>query len=228
VSETVSILGGTGNLGFGLAVRLGVAGYSVCLGSRDPERAQAAAGRARDLIGHDTFTGCLNDDAVARADRLVVAAVPFASHVSILHGIADRWRPGHVLLDTTVPLATAVGGRPIHLVEPWHGSAAQQARAAISGDVAVAAGLHTISAEALRNLDRPLDQDTLICGDRAAKAVVTDALERIDGLRVVDAGSLEMSRLLEGLTPVLIGINIRNKTHAGIQVTHLGAGAAMG
>ncbi|MGY4648233.1 NADPH-dependent F420 reductase [Mycobacterium sp. URHB0021] len=228
MSETVAILGGTGNLGFGLAIRLGVAGYSVCLGSRDPERARAAARRAHDLIGRDNFIGCLNDDAVAQADRLVVAAVPFASHVAILQGVADRWRPGQVLLDTTVPLATAVGGRPTHLVEPWHGSAAQQARAAISGDVAVASGLHTISAAALRNLGRPLDQDTLICGDRAAKAVVTEALECIDGLRVVDAGSLEMSRLLEGLTPVLIGINIRNKTHAGIQVTHLGIGAAMG
>ena len=128
--------------------------------------------------------------------------------------------------DTTVPLATAVGGRPIHLVEPWHGSATQQARSAINDRVALASGLHTISAAALRDLEHPLDQDTLICGDPLAKGVVAAALERIGGLRVVDAGSLEMSRLLEGLTPVLIGINIRHKTHAGIQITHLGARTA--
>jgi NADPH-dependent F420 reductase len=221
VTETVSILGGTGNLGFGLAVRLGAAGFTVCLGSRDAERARDAAARARDLIGGGTFIGCLNVDAVAQADRLIVAAVPFVSHASTLKGVADGWRPGHVLLDTTVPLATAIGGRATHLVEPWHGSAAQQARATIKAEVAVASGLHTISAAALRDLERPLGQDTLICGDRSAKDVVTDVLEHIDGLRVVDAGSLEMSRLLEGLTPVLIGINMRNKTHAGIQVTRL-------
>jgi 8-hydroxy-5-deazaflavin:NADPH oxidoreductase len=221
LNETVSILGGTGNLGFGLAMRLGVAGYMVCLGSRDAARAQQCAQRARELAGADTFIGCLNSDAVARADRLVVAAVPFVSHVATLKSVASQWRPGQVLLDTTVPLATAIGGRPTHLIEPWHGSAAQQARSAIDERVALASGLHTISAAALRELEHPLDQDTLICGDPEAKRVVTSAMERITGLRVVDAGSLEMSRLLEGLTPVLIGINIRNKTHAGIQVTHL-------
>jgi len=219
--ETVSILGGTGNLGFGLAMRLGVAGYTVCLGSRDADRARRAAERAGQLVDRGAFTGCLNSEAVARADRLVVAAVPFASHVETLRSVAGQWRAGQVLLDTTVPLATAVGGRPTHLVEPWHGSAAQQARSAIDERVALASGLHTISAAALRDLAKPLNQDTLICGDVAAKRVVTAAMQRIAGLRVVDAGSLEMSRLLEGLTPVLIGINIRHKTHAGIQVTHL-------
>lgn len=221
--ETVSILGGTGALGFGLALRLGRAGYSVCIGSRDAERARAAAEEACDITGIDTITGGVNQEAVAAADRLVIAAVPFVSHVPVLRSVAEHWRPGQVLLDTTVPLATAIGGRPTHLVEPWHGSAAQQARAAIPVSVGLAAGLHTISATVLRDTGRPLDQDTLICGEKDAKAVVTAALDGIEGLRVVDAGPLEMSRLLEGLTPLLIGINIRNKTHAGIQVTHLHA-----
>lgn len=222
VSETVSILGGTGKLGFGLAVRLGAAGYRVCLGSRDAERAGRAAAEARELVDRGAFVGCLNSEAVTRADRLVIVAVPFVSHVETLRSVAGRWRPGQVLLDTTVPLATAIGGRPTHLIEPWHGSAAQQARSALDDRIGVVSGLHTISAAALRDLARPLDQDTLVCGDSQAKDVVTAALEHIEGLRVVDAGPLEMSRLLEGLTPVLIGINIRHKTHAGIQVTHLG------
>lgn len=223
--ETVSILGGTGSLGFGLALRLGEAGYAVCVGSRDAHRADHAAAQARELVDDGTFVGCLNGEAVTRADQLVIIAVPFASHVATLKSVAPHWRAGQVLLDTTVPLATAIGGRPTHLVEPWHGSAAQQARSAIGDEIGLASGLHTISAAALRDLTHPLDQDTLICGDSRAKVAVTAALERVRGLRVVDAGSLEMSRLLEGLTPVLIGINIRHKTHAGIQVTHLQARA---
>ena len=156
MNETVSILGGTGNLGFGLAMRLGAAGYRVCLGSRDAARADRAARRAAELVDRDAFVGSLNNDAVLRADHLVVIAVPFVSHVETLKSVAAQWRPGQVLLDTTVPLATAIGGRPTHLVEPWHGSAAQQARSAVDDRVAVASGLHTISAAALRDLSRQI------------------------------------------------------------------------
>jgi NADPH-dependent F420 reductase len=222
MTETVSILGGTGNLGFGLAVRLGLAGYSVCVGSRDQKRAEEAAERAADLVPSGAFTGRANVDAVGKADRLVVITVPFASQLATLKSVADSWHPGQVALDATVPLATAVGGRPTQLIEPWHGSAAQQARTVIPDDVGLVAGLHTVSSAALLDVDEALDQDTLICGDdRAAKAIATEVLTSVEGLRVVDAGPLPMSRLVEGITPLLIGINIRNKTHAGIRLTNL-------
>jgi NADPH-dependent F420 reductase len=222
MTETVSILGGTGNLGFGLAVRLGLAGYSVCVGSRDQKRAEEAAERAADLVPSGAFTGRANVDAVGKADRLVVITVPFASQLATLKSVADRWHPGQVALDATVPLATAVGGRPTQLIEPWHGSAAQQARTVIPDDVGLVAGLHTVSSAALLDVDEALDQDTLICGDdRDAKAIATEVLTSVEGLRVVDAGPLPMSRLVEGITPLLIGINIRNKTHAGIRLTNL-------
>lgn len=127
-----------------------------------------------------------------------------------------------VLLDATVPLAPAVGGRPTQIVGLWSGSAAQQAAAAAPAGVGVVSGLHTLSASSLESLDHPLDQDTLICGDsREDKQVVIDLVGTVAGLRVVDAGRLEMSRLVEGLTPLLIGINIRNKTHAGIRIVGL-------
>jgi NADPH-dependent F420 reductase len=222
MTETVSILGGTGNLGFGLAVRLGLAGYSVCVGSRDQKRAEEAAERAADLVPSGAFTGRANVDAVGKADRLVVITVPFASQLATLKSVADSWHPGQVALDATVPLATAVGGRPTQLIEPWHGSAAQQARTVIPDDVGLVAGLHTVSSAALLDVDEALDQDTLICGDdRDAKAIATEVLTSVVGLRVVDAGPLPMSRLVEGITPLLIGINIRNKTHAGIRLTNL-------
>ena len=223
-SGTVSILGGAGNLGFGLAARLGLAGFSVCIGSRDAERAAEAAGRATALAPGATFTGDTNARAVAKADRLVVITIPFASQASTLKSVVDHWRPGQVALDATVPLATAVGGPPTQTLHPWHGSAAEQARAAIPATVGVASGLHTVSAASLLDLRHPLDQDTLVCGDDPdAKAVVSETLRCIDGLRVVDAGRLSMSRLAEGITPLLIGINIRHKAHAGLRLTHLDA-----
>jgi len=222
MTETVSILGGTGNLGFGLAVRLGGAGYSVCVGSRDQQRAEEAAQRAAHLVPSGTFTGSANADAVGKADSLVIITVPFASQLATLKSIADHWLPGQVAMDATVPLATAVGGRPTQLIQPWQGSAAQQARTAIPDHVGLVAGLHTVSAAALLDLDEALDEDTLICGDdRNAKAVATEVLQSVEGLRVIDAGPLPMSRLCEGITPLLIGINIRYKTHAGIRLTHL-------
>ena len=222
MTETVSILGGSGNLGFGLAVRLGQAGFAVCVGSRDPARAEEAAGRAGELVPEAAFTGHINAEAVGRADRLVVVTVPFASQVRTLKSVADYWRPGLVALDATVPLATAAGGRPTQVLQPWQGSAAEQARTAIPADVGLVSGLHTISAACLLDLEHGLDQDTLVCGDdRDAKALVIEVLSGIDGLRTVDAGPLAVSRLVEGITPLLIGINIRHKTHAGIRLTNL-------
>lgn len=222
MKETISILGGTGNLGFGLAVRLGAAGFPVCIGSRHPGRAQESADRAGEVVPNATFTGVTNAEAVGNAPRLVVVTVPFANQLSTLKSVADQWRPGHVVLDATVPLATAVGGRPTQAIQPWHGSAAQQALTALPPGIGLVSGLHTLSAASLLDLSSGLDQDTLICGDdRDAKALVTEVLGHLRGLRIVDAGSLPMSRLVEGITPLLIGINIRHKTHAGIRLTNL-------
>ena len=222
MTETIAIIGGTGNLGFGLAVRLGLAGFSVCIGSRDGQRAEEAATRAQELVPAGSFAGCANPDAAAEAKRMVVVTVPFASQLATLKGLRETWRSDHVVLDGTVPLATAVGGRPTQLIQPWAGSAAEQARSVLPEHVRLVSGLHTISAAVLADVDEPLAQDTLICGDNApAKAVVTELIGAIEGLRVVDAGPLAASRMVEGITPLLIGINMRNKTHAGIQLTNL-------
>lgn len=220
--ETVAILGGTGALGYALALRLGAAGVAVALGSRDPERAREAAARAAATVPGGRFAGEGNAEAAAAADRIVVVAVPFASQAATLRAVAPSLRAGQIVLDATVPLAPAVGGRPTQLLGVWHGSAAQQARAFVPAEVGVVSGLHTLSATTLEHLGEPLEQDTLLCGDdRGDKAAVTALLSRIDGLRVLDAGRLEASRLVEGLTPLLIGINIRNKVHAGLRVTGL-------
>jgi 8-hydroxy-5-deazaflavin:NADPH oxidoreductase len=130
------------------------------------------------------------------------------------------------VVDTTVPLATAIGGRPTTTVGVWHGSAAQQTRALLPGGVGVVSALHSVSAATLTALDRRLDEDVLVCGDRREdKRRASALIERIPGLRCVDCGALELSRFTEQFTPVLISVNRRYKTHAGLRVVGLTRGS---
>ncbi|MDX8152790.1 NADPH-dependent F420 reductase [Patulibacter brassicae] len=216
----VAILGGTGQLGFGLALRLAHAGTGVIIGSRDAARAEEAAHRALGAVPGGDIRGLANDEATAAAAQVVVLAVPFSSQAATLKGLAEVLREDQIVLDATVPLAPAIGGKPTQLVGVWQGSAAQQAQSLVPKGVRVVSGLHTLSADLLADLEHPLDQDTLICGDRKAdKQVVIELLSVIDGLRAVDGGRLEQSRIAESLTAMLIGVNIRHKTHAGIRIT---------
>lgn len=220
-SETVAILGGTGQLGFGLAVRLAKAGVPIVIGSRDAARAHEAAQRATALVPDGEITGDENAAAAAAAGRIVALAVPFASSASTIRSVAEVLREDHIVLDATVPLGPAVGGKPTQLVGVWQGSAAQQTQSIVPKGVRVVSALHTISGASLEDLDARLDQDTLVCGDRKAdKEPVIELIGKIgSGLRAVDAGRLEMSRIVEGLTPLLIGINIRYKAHSGVTIT---------
>lgn len=216
----VAILGGTGALGFGLAKRLAAAGVPIVIGSRDAQRAAEAAKRLLEDVPDADVDDLTNPEAVSAADRLVVLAVPLASQVATLKSVAEQLTEAHIVMDTTVPLAPAVGGRPTQTVGLWAGSAAQQAGANVPRGVGVVSGLHTLSAASLEDLSAQLDESTLICGDRKEhKDYVIDLLRRIEGLHVVDAGRLEMSRHVESITPLLIGINIRYKTHSGIRIT---------
>jgi NADPH-dependent F420 reductase len=219
--QPVSIIGATGALGFGLAIRWGRAGVPVVIGSRDASRAREAADRARALVPDGDFAGLANDEAARRAD-VVVLAVPFRNQSETLTNLRDHLREGQIVVDTTVPLAAAISGRATRLLGVWQGSAAQQAQEMVPDGVRVVGALHTVSSALLRDLDRDLDEDILVCGDRRAdKELVMELVDRIDGLRGVDAGRLEMARLTESLTPLLISINARHKTLAGIKITGL-------
>lgn len=219
-SDAVAILGGTGALGFGLAKRLAAAGVPVVIGSRDAGRAADAAKRLLEDVPDADVSGLSNQDAVGSVGRLVVLAVPLSSQVDTLKSVTENWTEGQILLDTTVPLGPAVGGRPTQIIGLWAGSAAQQAAANVPAGVTVVSGLHTLDAASLADLSKGLSQSTLICGDRKAdKEFVAEILGRVEGLHIVDAGRLETSRLVEGITPILIGINIRYKTHAGVSIT---------
>jgi 8-hydroxy-5-deazaflavin:NADPH oxidoreductase len=221
VSDLVSIIGGSGALGYGLAVRLGRAGVPIAIGSRDAGRAVEAAGKAAAAVPEGSFTGYDNAEAAAAAE-IVFLSVPFRSQSETLTNLKTTLRAGQILVDATVPLAAAVSGKATRTLGVWQGSAAQQAQEMVPEGVRVVSALHTVSAALLGDLDHELDEDILMCGDsKDDKQRVAALIERIDGLRCVDCGKLETARLIEQLTPLLIGINIRYKTHAGIKISGL-------
>ena len=221
VPEPVSIIGASGALGFGLAVRLGRAGSAVTIGSRDPARAEEAAERAREVVPDGSFTG-LGNAAAAAASELVILSVPFRNQSETLNNLREALRAGQLLIDATVPLAAAIGGRATRTLGVWQGSAAQQAQEMVPEDVTVVSALHTVSAAALRDLDHPLDEDVLVAGDRRAdKQRAAALIDAIDGLRCVDCGRLEMARITEQLTALMISVNTRYKTRAGVRITGL-------
>jgi NADPH-dependent F420 reductase len=217
----VCIVGASGALGFGLAVRLGSTGVPIVIGSRDPARATQTAERAQARVPEGSFAGYGNADAASRADT-VILSVPFRNQSETLTNLKETLRAGQLLIDATVPLAAAVSGRATRMLSVWQGSAAQQAEEMVPAGVRVVSALHTVSAAALVERDHPLAQDVLVCGDsRADKREAAALLERIEGLRCVDCGRLEMARITESLTALLIAVNSRYKVHAGIRLTDL-------
>lgn len=217
----ISIIGGTGALGFGLALRLGRAGTPIVIGSRDAGRAREAAERAQDRVPEGSFTGLDNSEAT-RGAEVAILTVPFRSQSETLTNLKGALREGQLVLDATVPLAAAVSGKATRSLGVWQGSAAQQAQEMVPAGVRVVSALHTVSAKLLSDLDYQLDEDVLLCGDRREdKTQIAGLVETIPGLRAIDCGRLEMARIVEQLTPLLISINIRHKTHAGIKITGL-------
>lgn len=218
--DSVSIIGGTGALGLGLALRLARQGVPVVIGSRDGERAAAAAADAAQRVPDGTFEGLENGPAAQRSE-IVFLTVPFRSQSETLTNLKGHLREGQILVDCTVPLAAAVSGKATRMLGVWQGSAAQQAAEMAPDGVRTVSALHTVSADHLRDLEHAMDEDTIVCGRKADKAPVIELLERIPGLRCVDGGLLENSRTTEALTALLIGINARYKTHAGLKITGL-------
>ena len=219
--EAIPIIGGTGALGYGLAMRWARAGRAVVIGSRSAERAEEAARKLTERAADAEVEGLANE-AAARQGPVVLLTVPFRAQSENLNNLRQALEPGQLLVDCTVPLAAAVGGKATRALGVWQGSAAQQAQEMVPAGVTVVAALHTLSAPTLADPSAELDEDVLLCGDRKAdKARVARLIEEIRGLRAVNAGPLEMARIVEQLTPLLISINARYKAHAGIRIQGL-------
>ena len=224
--QKIAVIGGTGDLGLGLALRWAAAGMHVHIGSRDRAKAEAAAQRVREAVkasesAEVSVTGLENPQAAAQAS-IVVLAVPFSAQAAILKSIKGSLQ-GAILVDTTVPLAAAVGGKASRMLGVWQGSAAAQARELTPAGTPVISAFHNVSAEVLQDLSATPDCDILVCGDdENAKKAFFPLVKSIPGLRPVDAGPLEMSRIVESITALLISLNVRHKLHhAGIRITGL-------
>src|SRR5918996_3115284 len=221
MAEPIPIIGGTGALGYGLALRWARQGTEIVIGSRSAERAAEAAQRVRDVVPDSAVEGVLNAEA-ARRGSIVFLCVPFRAQSETLNNLREALEAGQLLVDCTVPTAAAVSGRATRTLGVWQGSAAQQAQEMVPDGGTVVSALHTVGAPDLADREAEIDEDVLICGERKAdKAQVAELVEAIPGLRAVNAGGLEAARFVEQLTPLLISINVRYKVHAGFRVTGL-------
>lgn len=212
---TIALLGGTGKEGKGLAYRWARAGYKIVIGSRTPEKAVTTASEIIEMLeGSSSVVGASNLEAAAQAD-IVVLTVPYAAHRETLEGVKDALK-GKLLIDVTVPL---VPPKVTKIQMPAAGSAAQEAKAILGDDVQVVAAFQNISHEHLLT-EEDVECDVLVTG--SSKDARAEAIRLVEaaGLTGWDAGPIENSVVVEGLTSVLININKQyGSTHAGIRIT---------
>jgi NADPH-dependent F420 reductase len=221
MNHAIAIIGGTGPAGAGLALRWARAGENVIIGSRDAARAQQTAETIRKRVGANAQVSGLENSAACAASDLLVLTVPFEGQAALLKLLKPAIRPGSVLIDATVPLAASVGGRASRTLGVWQGSAAQQTAELAPKGVSVVAAFQNISAEVL-NGDEDVDCDVIVCSDDPnAAQVAMELAVKIARVRAIDGGKLENARIVEQITALLIGLNIRHKGHGGIRITGL-------
>ncbi len=227
MSRAIAVIGGTGPAGTGLALRWARAGETVIIGSRDAARAEQTAEAIRKRVGPDAQVSGMENSAACAACDLLVLTVPFEGQAALLKQLKPAIRPGSIVIDATVPLAASVGGRASRTIGVWQGSAAQQTAELVPKGVSVAAAFQNVSADVLNgDSNEEVDCDVIVCSDDPnATQVAMELAAKIAGVRAIDGGKLENARIVEQITALLIGLNIRHKGHGGIRVTGLPEGA---
>jgi 8-hydroxy-5-deazaflavin:NADPH oxidoreductase len=222
MARKIGILGGTGPEGSGLAYRWARAGEHIVIGSRDAQRAAETAAQLRARIGGTAQIDGADNAATVAQCEIVVVTVPFSGQAALLKQLKGAWGPETIVIDTTVPLAATVGGAATRMLGVWQGSAAEQTKELLPAGVSVAAAFQNLCAEVLAG-DGPVDCDVLVCSDdEKAKQIAFDLAGKIPGARALNGGKLENARIVESLTALLIGLNMRYKVHAaGIRFTGL-------
>lgn len=219
--DAIAILGGTGDQGLGLALRFAKAGRPVVIGSRKPDRAETARDEVAEAVPGANVTGFENAEATRRA-RIVILSVPFEHTASTVKSIRDALAPGQVVVSMGVPLATAVGGSAAHTVGVWQGSCAEWVAGLVPDGVEVVSAFQNVSAHRLRELGEPVECDVVVSGAKGPRQQVMDLCPLVPGLRAIDGGPLANARIVESMTALLIGLNIRYRVSEGIGVRFTG------
>jgi NADPH-dependent F420 reductase len=214
-SDAIAILGGTGDQGLGLALRFAKAGRPVVIGSRVEERAVAAAEQVRKSVPEAAVSGFENSVATSRA-RIVILSVPFEHMAGTMKSIRPALAPGQIVVSMGVPLATAIGGGATRTVGVWQGSCAEMVAALVPSGVDVVSAFQNVSAHRLQHLEEPVECDVLVSGGKKSRQTVMELCGLVPGLRAVDGGPLENARIVEELSALLIGLNIRYKVPEGM------------
>jgi hypothetical protein len=221
MSDVIAILGGTGDQGLGLALRFAKAGRRVVIGSRKTERAVRAADEVRAAVADADVSGTGNAEATAQA-AIVIVSVPFEHMASTVKGLKESFSAGQIVVSMGVPLATAIGDGAVRTLGIWQGSCAEMVESLVPKGVTVVSAFQNVSAHRLRELEHPVECDVVVSGRKAERQVISDLVPLIPGLRAVDGGPLSNAKIVEDMTALLIGLNIRHKVPEGLGVRFTG------
>ena len=219
--NAIAILGGTGDQGLGLALRFARAGRAVVIGSRKIERAVEAAEKVRASVADAEVEGFANPEAAARAP-IVILSVPFEHHAETVKAVRQGLVEGQIVVSMGVPLATAVGDAAMRTVGIWQGSCAELVASLVPDDVHVVSAFQNVSAHRLQALDETVECDVVVSGAPGPRQRVMALCDLVPGLRAIDGGPLANARIVESLTALIIGLNIRYKVSEGLGIRFTG------
>jgi len=222
-SDAIAILGGTGDQGLGLALRFARAGRPVVIGSRKLERAEQAAAEVVAKVPGADVVGLENAEATKRAP-LVILSLPFEHTAATLKGLSEAFEPGQIVVSMAVPLATAVGDGAARTIGVWQGSAAELVASLVPEGVRVVSAFQNVAAHRLMDLDHPVECDVLVSGAPKDREPVMALCALVPGLRALNGGPLGNARIVESLTALMIGLNVRYKLPEGCGVRFTGLG----
>ena len=220
-AETIAILGGTGDQGLGLALRFCRSGRRVLIGSRKADRAVEAAVQVRSQVPSAQVEGFSNEEATAGAE-IVILSVPFEHTAGTLKAIKESLRPGQIVVSMTVPLATAIGDGAVRTLGIWQGSAAELVESLVPKGVEVVSAFQNVSSHRLQHLAEPVECDVLVSGAKAAREKIMALCPLVEGLRALDGGPLSNARIVEAMTALIIGLNVRHKCPEGLGIRFTG------
>ncbi len=219
--NAIAILGGTGDQGLGLALRFARAGRPVVIGSRKPERAVEAAEKVRASVPDAEVEGFANTEATTRAP-IVILSVPFEHCAGTLKAVRQGLIEGQIVVSMGVPLANAVGDAAMRTVGIWQGSCAELVASLVPDEVQVVSAFQNVSAHRLQALDETVECDVVVSGAPGPRQRVMALCDLVPGLRAIDGGPLANARIVESLTALIIGLNIRYKVSEGLGIRFTG------